>query len=234
MVMMRRFVLLLAVALGLFVPLGLLAAVPAWASGMGTMSAKAMGQMSSQEVRYVGAYRFVVGWSDEPAYVGQLNSVQLILTYRATGKPVTSLGNSFKVTITSGGQSMVSSLAPTVCPYCHLGTPGDYRAWLFPTQPGTYTFRFTGTLGTQAIDQSFTSGPMTFPAVQDPTAAEFPVQTPTMTELSAQVSSSLPHLATSAQASRAQLLGILGIVGLAVGVAGLAVALVALRRLRQA
>jgi hypothetical protein len=215
MVMTRRLIVSLIVALGLLLPLGLLAAAPAYA----------------HEVRYVGAYRFVVGWGTEPTYVGQENSVQLILSYRATGKPVINLGNSLRVTVIYGSQSMVSGLEPTFDPDTGLGTPGDYRAWLFPTAPGNYTFHFTGTIGSQAINQSFTSGPTTFNTVQDPTASEFPLQTPTMTELSQRVSASLPRLATSSAASRAQLFGI---VGLAVGAAGLVVALVALLRRRQA
>ncbi len=207
--MRRRFALGLLVAFGLLLPLGLVAAAPA----------------AAHEVRDVGAYRFVVGWGTEPAYVGQENSVQLILSRRATGKPVTDLGNSLKVMVMFGSQMMDFALEPTFDPDTGLGTPGDYRAWLFPTAPGNYTFHFIGTIGAQHIDQQFTSGPTTFNTVQDPTASEFPVQTPTMTELSQRVSVSLPRLASSSAASRAQLFGI---VGLAMGAAGLAVALVAL------
>ena len=213
MVMTRRVVLGLLVTLGLLLPLGLLAAAPA----------------SAHEVRNVGAYQFVVGWGTEPAYVGQENSVQLILSSRATGKPVVNLGTSLKVMVMYGSQMQDFALEPTFDPDTGLGTPGDYRAWLFPTAPGNYTFHFIGTIGTQHIDQRFTSGPTTFNTVQDPTASEFPVQTPTMTELSQRVNVSLPRLATSSQTSRAQ---IFGIMGLAVGAAGLAVALVALLRRR--
>ena len=183
----------------------------------------------AHEQRNVGAYRFTVGWGSEPAYVGQENSVQLILADRATGKPVVNLGTSLKVTVVFGSQSMVFALEPTFDPDTGLGTPGDYRAWLFPTAPGNYTFHFTGSIGPQKIDQSFTSGPTTFATVQDPTGAEFPVETPTMTELSQRFEVALPRLATSSQASRAQLFGI---VGLVVGALGLAVAVLALVRRR--
>ena len=61
--------------------------------------------------------------------------------------------------------------------------------------------------------------------MQDPTAAEFPVQTPTMTELAQRVNVALPRLASSSQASRAQLFGLIGMV---VGALGLVVAVVAL------
>ena len=211
----RRYAIGLLVTLGLLVPLGLSAATPAFA----------------HEVRNVGAYRFIVGWGTEPAYVGQENSVQLILSERASGKPVVNLGNSLKVMVMFGGQMQDFALEPTFDPDTGLGTAGDYRAWLFPTAPGNYTFHFFGTIGAQRIDQQFTSGPTTFATVQDPAASEFPLQTPTMTELSQRVAVSLPRLATASQASRAQLFGF---VGLAVGAAGLAVALVALLRTRRA
>ena len=129
------------------------------------------------------------------------------------------------MTVVFGSQSMVLGLEPTFDPDTGLGTPGDYRAWLFPTAPGNYTFHFSGTIGSQSINQSFTSSPTTFNPVQDPTAVEFPVQTPTMTELSQRVAVSLPRLASSSAASRAQLFGIIGMV---VGALGLAVAVVAL------
>jgi hypothetical protein len=185
---------------------------------------------AAHEVRQVGAYRFTVGWGSEPAYVGQENSVQLILARRTNGKPVVGLGTTLRLTVSFGTQTMAFALAPTFDPDTGLGTPGDYRAWLFPTAPGDYTFHFSGTIGSQRIDQRFTSGPATFATVRDPEAAEFPVQTPTMTELAQRVSVALPRLASASQASRALLLGI---IGLAVGALGLVVAVVALLAARR-
>ena len=154
----------------------------------------------AHEIRNVGAYRFVVGWGTEPAFAGQENSVQLILARRTTGRPVVDLGTTLHLTVSFGTQTMAFALVPTFDPDTGLGTPGDYRAWLFPTAPGDYTFHFTGTIGSQKIDQSFASGPTTFATVQDPTAAEFPVQTPTMTELARRVNVALPRLASASQA----------------------------------
>jgi len=184
---------------------------------------------SAHVVRQVGAYQFVVGWGTEPAYVGQENSVQLLLSSRATGKPVVNLGLGLHVTVVYGTRSVSLPLEPTFDPDTGLGTPGDYRAWLFPTSPGDYTFRFTGTIGAQKIDQSFTSGPTTFATVQDPEPVEFPVQAPTMTELAQRVSVALPRVATGAETSRALVFGIVGVV---VGAAGLVVGIVALRTRR--
>ena len=186
---------------------------------------------AAHEVRQVGACSFTVGWGSEPAYVGQENSVQLILTSRTTGKPVVDLGTTLHLTVSFGARTMAFALVPTFDPDTGLGTPGDYRAWLIPTAPGDYTFHFSGTIGSQKIDQSFASGPTTFATVQDPTAAEFPVQTPTLTELAQRVNVALPRLASASQASGARLLAV---IGLAVGALGLIVAVVALLAARKA
>jgi hypothetical protein len=206
-------------------------AIIAAAAAVAAVALAVAAPADAHEVRDVGAYRFVVGWGTEPAFAGQENSVQLILSSRSTGKPVVSLGNTLHVDVIFGSQTMTLSLEPTFDPDTGLGTPGDYRAWLFPTAPGDYTFRFRGTIGSQTIDQSFTSGPTTFNTVQDPMTAEFPVQTPTVTELAQRLDAQLPRLAAASAASRAQLLGILG---LAIGALGLIVAVVALLRTRKA
>ena len=185
----------------------------------------------AHEIRNVGAYRFVVGWGTEPAYAGQENSVQLVLSTISTGRPVVDLGSTLRVTVIFGTQTMTFALEPTFDSDTGFGTPGDYRAWLVPTAPGDYRFHFSGTIGSQAIDQSFTSGPTTFATVQDPTTVEFPMQTPTMLELAQRMDTQLPHLAGAAEASRAQLFGI---IGLAIGALGLIVAVVALVRVGKA
>src|SRR6266511_6165239 len=93
----------------------------------------------AHEERTVGAYQIVVGWGDEPAYAGQKNSVQLILATKA-GKPVLNLGDSLKVEVVFGEQQMELSFEPAFDVEEGFGTPGDYRAWIIPTTPGTYTF----------------------------------------------------------------------------------------------
>ncbi len=91
----------------------------------------------AHEERTVGAYQIVVGWGDEPAYAGQKNSVQLILATKA-GKPVLNLGDSLKVEVVFGEQQMELSFEPAFDVEEGFGTPGDYRAWIIPTTPGTY------------------------------------------------------------------------------------------------
>ncbi len=184
---------------------------------------------AAHTVRKVGAYQFVVGWGSEPAYAGQLNSVQLVLTDLRTGKPVVDLGDSLTVTVIYGTQRVPLALTPTFDPDTGLGTPGDYRAWLFPTAPGNYTFHFTGKVGTQAVDESFTSGPTTFATVEDPTNAQFPVKVPTEAELSQRLDTVLPRLTGLRLVVKWTNYGIVGII---VGALGLIVGGIALVRAR--
>ena len=151
----------------------------------------------AHEARTVGAYHVLVGWGAEPAYAGQQNSVQLILSTTA-GKSVTDLGDSLKVEVIYQNQTTTLSLEPTFDPDTGLGTPGDYRAWFFPTAPGDYTFHFTGTIGSQAVDERFTSGPTTFDPVGDPTQVEFPIKNPTLTELATAVQRQNPRIDAAA------------------------------------
>ena len=55
---------------------------------------------SAHAERTVGPFDFEIGFGTEPAYVGQPNSVQLILN--KNGKPVTDLGDQLKVTVSFG------------------------------------------------------------------------------------------------------------------------------------
>jgi hypothetical protein len=188
---------------------------------------------SAHEARTVGAYHFLVGWGEEPAFVGQQNSVQLILS-TAAGKPVTDLGDSLKVEVIYQSQTTTLSPEPTFDPDTGLGTPGDYRAWFFPTAPGNYTFHFTGTIGSQSVDERFTSGPTTFDPAGDPTQVEFPIKNPTLTELATAVQRQNPRIDAAAADAKAAArhdangAKVVGIVGIIVGVVGVALAITAL------
>ena len=177
----------------------------------------------------VGAYQFTVGWGTEPAYAGQLNSVQLVLADAATGKPYTKLTDTLKVTVVYGQEKVEYGLTPTFDADTGFGTPGDYRAFFFPTAPGDYTFLFTGTIGSQKVDESFTSGPTTFATVEDPVNAQFPVKTPTNAQLAQRLEAQSGRAATSSDVSGAKTVGYIGI---AVGAVGVLLAAFALLRKR--
>src|SRR5881275_467477 len=148
-----------------------------------TMTVMMASPALAHEARTVGGYHFLVGWGEEPVYAGTRNSVQLILTTR-DGKPVNDLGDSLKVGVVFGTQKETLPLELNFDPDSGEGTPGDYRAWMIPTAAGNYTFHFTGTIHGQTVDQSFTSSPTTFDAVQDPQTVEFPVKVPPVGQIS--------------------------------------------------
>ena len=187
----------------------------------------------AHEERMVGAYHIVVGWGDEPAYAGSKNSVQLILATEA-GKPVTNLGDSLKVEVIFGQQHMELPFEPAFDPEEGFGTLGDYRAWLIPTAPGTYTFHLFGAIGKQKVDERFTSGPTTFDDIADPAEVEFPTKVPTGTELAGRLDREIPRVnaaiasARSQAEDRADTARTLAIVGIVIGAAGLLLAVVAL------
>ncbi|MDP9340791.1 MAG: hypothetical protein M3Q23_01515 [Actinomycetota bacterium] len=212
--------------------------------GATTFTILSAGPASAHVVKRVGNYILTVGFGAEPVYVGQQNSVQLILE-QANGKPVTNLTDSLKLEVTYQSQNIQLPLEPTFDPDTGLGTPGDYRGWFFPTAPGPYTFHFFGSIGTQSIDQSFTSGPTTFDEATDPRGVEFPTKLPTLTEVSKLVGRLGPRVDTvvrevgtlTAEVDAAKSAGdsgkTFGIAGIAVGMVGVLIAVAALLRSRR-
>lgn len=196
------------------------------------------GTAAAHEGRHVGDLEMVVGFGTEPAYTGQPNSVQLVLAHH--GDPVTDLGDSLSVEVSHGGASSELALEP-LFEIGEFGTPGDYRAWFVPSEPGAYAFRFTGSVEGERVNETFRSGPTTFSEVEDIRGASFPeVDAPTPDELaerieresarSADAIGATAVAATNAEdaASAARAIGIIGLVvgalGLAIGIAVLATA----------
>src|SRR5207237_7640054 len=89
-----------------------------------TLTLFTAGPASAHEIRMVGAYRFTVGFGNEPAYLGQENFVQFFLATRK-GKPVADLGNGLKVDVEVGAQKKTLSLEPSFDPDTGLGMPGE-------------------------------------------------------------------------------------------------------------
>ena len=129
-------------------------------------------------------FHFVIGWSAEPALIGQPNGVQLFV-YDADEKPITDIpADEISVVVSTGGQDSSSlSLSPAFDVEEGFGTPGEYSTDVIPTAPGDYTFHFTGTIHGKAIDLSMASGDATFNGVVAPADLEFPVKQPTLTEV---------------------------------------------------
>ncbi len=146
----------------------------------------------AHEDREVGDYMFVVGFGNEPAYAGIPNSVELLLFDQA-GEPVTDLREGLEVEVGFGDQTASYPIEPFF-EVGEFGTPGDYRAWFIPTRPGGYSFHFTGEVNGQRVNEAFTSGEKTFDDVLDPTDVEFPVQDPTVGQLSGRIEREVPRL----------------------------------------
>ncbi|HTG47901.1 MAG TPA: hypothetical protein VK646_09625 [Actinomycetota bacterium] len=186
--------------------------------------------------RQDGPIHLEIGFGTEPAYAGQPNSVQVILTEH--GQPVVSGANDLKATISFGGQQETQPLEPNF-EVGGDGQPGDYRAWFIPSQPGPYTFHITGTVKGTKIDESVTGGPTTFSVVTDPAEAMFPaVNTPTNAQLASRIDQDAARLdaATSAAndaKSAADSSRTVAVLGMLVGAAGLIVAVVALMAARK-
>ena len=185
------------------------------------------GPAAAHEGKKVGRYHFVVGFGDEPAYAGEKNSVQLLLA-DANDRPVTDLGDTLKVEVTSG---TAEPLALSMEPFFEVGefgTPGDYRAFFIPTAPGSYSFHFTGAIKGQKVDQTFKSGPNSFSDIEDPAQVQYPVKQPTGVQLATRADRETARINAALAAERDQARSdassarTLAIVGLVVGLLGLA------------
>jgi hypothetical protein len=201
------------------------------------------GIASAHEQFDVGPIHMEVGFGTEPAYTGQANSVQLILTRNTDGRPILDLGDSLSVRV-SFGENVAGEfpLVPNFEPGGD-GIQGDYRAWFVPTQAGSYTFHFTGTVDGTKVDQAFIAGPKTFSTVEDMSSITFPkVVFPANNELATRIESDLARTrsalddakksATSAKnaASSARTIAVAGVL---VGVVGLAIGVTALAKARR-
>jgi hypothetical protein len=175
----------------------------------------------AHETRTGGALRFVVGWGDEPAYTGFKNSVQVTIG-EAGGGGVTDVVDTLKVEVTKGEDKMTAPLVANFRPGA-FGTPGDYRAWITPTRPGAYTFRITGTIRGQNVDETFSSGRNTFNDVEDVSAIQFPAKDPTTGQLATRVDREFPRLDAAVQDAEDQAgtARTLALAGVAVGALGL-------------
>jgi hypothetical protein len=176
----------------------------------------------AHERRTVGGFQFAVGWGDEPPYTGFKNSVQVTLSETNGGPPVTDLGDSLKVEVSKGSDSTTLPLEANFRVGA-FGTPGDYRAWLTPTRPGTYTFHFTGSIRGQRVDESFTSSKTTFNDVDDVASIEFPAKDPSTGQLATRIDREVSRLDAAVRKAddRVDSARTLATVGVVIGALGL-------------
>lgn len=187
-----------------------------------------------------------IGFADEPAFTGQPNAVQLVVEH--DGEPVIDLRpGDVTVEITYGGEtSEPMDLAPAFlfeAGQLVFGEAGDYHADFVPSQPGKYTFHFTGTIDGEEVDEEMTSGPATFSAVEDANSLSFPaVDAPSIEEVVTRIDAESARAAegvaaaeaaaasAESAASSARTVGTAGIVLGAIGIIAAIAALASSRR----
>lgn len=148
------------------------------------------GPTYAHERRMVGPYQLVVGWLNEPAYVGQLNSLDLRVTDMSgvrggeqspppsAGTAVTGLEKTLTADVAAGG------LAPyKLTLTARFGQAGAYNAWVMPTVVGAYTFHIVGTIGQTKVDEKFQSGPGTFGDIESTADLQYPAKVPVADDL---------------------------------------------------
>jgi hypothetical protein len=184
------------------------------------------GLASAHEEKQVGKVTLEIGWAQEPAFAGLPNAVQLSL--RMGEEPVEKAA--LTAVVVFGEPDATTRTDPLPLDPV-AGAPGEYRAFVIPTRPGTYTFEITGKVGGKNIDETFTSGKQTFDEVLNPGEAQFPEQDPTQGELAERlerIDARIADLRTQIAAqgdedgtSAPMLLGLAGIIlgGIALGVA---------------
>jgi hypothetical protein len=182
-------------------------------------------QASAHEVSTVGDLAIEIGWGTEPAYVGQLNSVQVLIAHKADGDPIEDPAADLTATVLYGDQKAEFTLEPNFEEH-----PGEYRALLIPTAPGDYTFHVAGTVEGVDVDLKATSSPQTFSPVEAASTAQFPVKEPAAADIAARLDAELGRGPSQSEVDSARTLGMVGIVVGAVGIVLAALALVVRRR----
>jgi hypothetical protein len=186
----------------------------------------APGLASAHERRTVGKYSFVVGFLNEPAYAGEMNSLDLTICDGSECKrddksiitnPINDAQKTLKVEASFGGNAPITlDVEP------RYNQPGKYSGYFKPAKVGAYTFHIFGTIGNDKIDEKFTSGPKTFGEAEE--LAIYPATDSSATNIAA-LQSQVKEAKDSAGSAT-----IFGIIGIVVGFLGLAGAGLAITR----
>ena len=172
---------------------------------------------AAHEKHPAGRFHLTIGWEEEPAFTGSRNAVSVTVTDAKGAAAPDAIGASLLAEIVFGGERVVLPLQPV------FGRPGEFRAWIIPTRPGTYAFHITGKIKDQAIDVRSTCSEKTFDCVADAAELHFPAKDPSAGQLAESVSRAVPRADRAlAAASSARTLAM---AGLAVAVVALAAAI---------
>jgi hypothetical protein len=180
------------------------------------LSSLAAGVTSAHEQRDVNGYSVVVGFIDEPVYVGQKSGLEFFVNKDDT--PVEGLEQTLKAEVIKGDATRDLPLE------ARFGEKGAYESYFFPTAAGDYTFHIFGTIEGTQVDESFTSSPDGFSPVDELSGGQFPVQFPAEADLVANAQ------AGKDASSQVTIAIVLGAAGLLAGLVGIGLALAARRR----
>lgn len=176
------------------------------------------GTAAAHERRTVGPYQLVVGWLNEPAYVGFMNSLDLRVTDTRVTPPkaVEGLEKTLTVDVRAGGLAPFPLTVTT-----RFGTPGAYNGYVLPTATGTYIFTIKGKIESLDINEVFESGPGRFGDIESTNALQYPSKIPVGDELSGRLAD------VQAAVDQTRLLSAAAVL---IGLAALATAVVMSRR----
>jgi hypothetical protein len=161
-----------------------------------------------------GKYDVVVGWDTEPPFVNQRNAAGFRISKAGTNpaEPVTGADKTLQLHIRQGSQTQPFALRAV------FGQPGYYVADIVPTRAGDYVWVLSGTLGSDAVNETFDSADGKFDAVASASGIEFPSAAPDPDQINAQLQTS--------EATTQRALAVASI-GAALGVLGCVLAVVA-------
>ena len=91
-------------------------------------------------------YAPTVGVAIEPAFVNEVNGLDLRIAEHQSGKPVADLEKTLKTEVSYGGRAMPNELR------AKFGILGSYVAQFIRTKVGGYTFRVFGTIEGGQVD----------------------------------------------------------------------------------
>lgn len=143
------------------------------------------GTAAAHERRTLGPYQLVVGWLNEPAYVGLMNSFDLRVTdTRVTpARPVEGLEKTLTVDLRTGGLAPLPLTVTT-----RFGVPGAYNGYVMPTATGTYVFTVKGKIESLDVNEQFESGPGRFGDVESTDPLQYPNKVPVADDLGKRLS----------------------------------------------
>jgi hypothetical protein len=169
-----------------------------------------------------GNYLLVVGWRNEPSFVGELNGLDLFIEPKGESteageehthaEGVEGAEGTLTFAVEYGSARQTFELRPV------FGEPGHYTADIIPTRAGQYTFHFGGAINGEAVEVSIEPE-----EVVTADQVQFPEPAPSVADFAPQLE------AAQARANTAQ---VIAIVGVALGLVGTGLGLYGLTRKR--